>query len=369
MDPESLSRLHPRVSLLLRPQIPDVPRARPRRRVLVPHPGQGELRRRAAPGAGSPDVAGGAHRVRYGHRPVSTDRRTLPADPARPRGARRSSLAGRPHHQGADGGARPGPAGRAISADHLHRAHERADGRRRGVAGTRARHRAPAPAAARRPHAGRRGGRRRRAHGAGRARSDLTAGEARTDHQGDCRPRCAVLRRECDASGGRHTRPLHAVSVAGVPRPRATGGPAVRGQIRLQAVPGPGARRAGAAASALRATRGPDTVTATGSGRAHPGPARGESGALQLGPRAPIRRRPRRRRGSSSPASPHSTGTHPQHWGGCSSARPRPVVSHRLGDQPGQERSPPGQPIDLDVLVQRMRPRALGAQTIQCRNT
>ena len=131
----------------------------------------------------------------------------------------------------------------------------------------------PPPAAARGPRTGRCRGRRRCPHGAGRAGSHLTAGEDRTDHQGNRRPRRPVLRRDRDALGGRHTRPLHALSVAGVPRPRAADESALRGQVRPTGLPGPGARCVGADAPAIRAAWEVETVTDTkaDSRPGHPG--------------------------------------------------------------------------------------------------
>ena len=95
VDAEPLSRVHPRLPLLLCPPLSRAVRDGRRRRLRVGHPGEDELSRGACAGAGAALVGARAGGHRHGDRSLSAHRRRVPADapgagtPCRPR-ARRS---------------------------------------------------------------------------------------------------------------------------------------------------------------------------------------------------------------------------------------------------------------------------------------
>ena len=153
--PQSLSRLHARLPLLLRAQISIAPRARRRRSVRVGDLREDQLRRGAAARARQAVVDEGEHRLRHRDRSVSADRRHLQDLARRDRSAARRRNAGRHRHQGTDDRARHRRAAGPVRGRNLPRAHERADGGRRRVGETRARRRAPDAAAQGGPPAGR----------------------------------------------------------------------------------------------------------------------------------------------------------------------------------------------------------------------
>ena len=132
LDAESLSRLHPRLPLLLRAALPDTVRARARRPLLVVHPRQDEPRRGAAARARS-GRRGRGSRWRSAPRPIriSRSKATTSSRAVRSkrwwRPARRSVSSPRDRWWSAISICSPSSAGGADCT----RLHERADGGRR----------------------------------------------------------------------------------------------------------------------------------------------------------------------------------------------------------------------------------------------
>ena len=170
VDAQSVSRLHARLPLLLRAEVPAASRARRRRSVRVGDFHQDQLRRGAAARARQAVVDEGVDRLRHGDRSVSADRRHLQDLARRARSAARCRDTRRHRHQGTDDRARQGRAAGSVGAHHLPRAHQHSDRRRRRVGEARAWRRASDAAAARGARAGRCRHRLRRADGADRAR-------------------------------------------------------------------------------------------------------------------------------------------------------------------------------------------------------
>ena len=220
VDAQSLPRLHARLPLLLRATLSDAVLARPRRRVLVAHLREAQLSRGAAPRAGEADVEARAGRSRHGDRPVSADRGPLQAHAALTRSAAGRTDASGARDEGTDGGARCRPPRRARAPRPLHRAHQRADGRRGRVGRARAGHGASAAAPARRPRAAKGWRQRRCADGADRPGLHHRAPPPRSDDPGGRRTRCGVHGRERALPEGRHEGPLHGIPAKGVPTPR-----------------------------------------------------------------------------------------------------------------------------------------------------
>ena len=146
---QPLPRLHPRVRVLLRAEVPAPSRARRRRRLLVADSRQDEpaggAAARGRPARVDARDRGGRHR----HGSLSAHRGPLPHHAAVPRSVDRLRDAVLDRDEGPDGGerrrrARTGDGGRG-----LRDLHERADGRRGGVGEARTGHGAAAPAAAR----------------------------------------------------------------------------------------------------------------------------------------------------------------------------------------------------------------------------
>ncbi len=140
MDAEPVSRLHPRLSLLLRPPLPQAVRDERRDEfasvILVKTNIVEVLRRELA----RPSWERRAGRHRLGDRRLSAHRGTLQTDARRAGGAARASQSGERRHQGPDDRPRQGGAGPACRAfEGSSGVHQRAMRGRRRVRGARAR--------------------------------------------------------------------------------------------------------------------------------------------------------------------------------------------------------------------------------------